>query len=60
MTARQTAVKAIHEDKLDVRNPSILAKLLENYANEGCKCNPDIYTATRKWICDNCGKIFKP
>jgi len=32
MTPRQFAVKAIHEDKLNVKNPSILAKLLTEYA----------------------------
>jgi len=33
ITARQFAVKAIHEDKLNVRNPSILAKLLKEYTD---------------------------
>ena len=32
MSARKFAVKAIHEDKLNVKNPSILAKLLTDYA----------------------------
>ena len=34
LSARQYAVKAIHEDQLNVKNPSILAKLLKDYANE--------------------------
>ena len=36
LTARQYSVKAIHEDKLNVRNPSILAKLLKDYASIKC------------------------
>jgi len=32
LTARQFAVKAIHEDNLNVRNPSILAKLLKDFS----------------------------
>ncbi|MGR3177785.1 MAG: hypothetical protein ACUZ8E_06985 [Candidatus Anammoxibacter sp.] len=32
-TPRQFAVKAICEDKLNLRNPSILAKLLKEYAS---------------------------
>lgn len=35
LIARQFAVKAIHEDKLNVKNPSILAKLLNEW---GKKC----------------------
>ena len=51
LTARQFAVKAIHEDKLNVRNPSILAKLLKEYASltvkhtkEGDAGSPDNYS----------------
>ena len=37
LSSRQFAVKAIHEDKLNVKNPSILSKLLESYANKRVK-----------------------
>ena len=37
LTARQYSVKAIHEDKLNLGNPSILAKLLKDYASIKCK-----------------------
>ena len=37
LTARQYSVKAIHEDNLNLRNPSILAKLLKDYASIKCK-----------------------
>ena len=37
LTARQYSVKAIHKDKLNLRNPSILAKLLKDYASIKCK-----------------------
>ena len=35
LTVRQFATKAIHEDNLNLRNPSILAKLLNEW---GKKC----------------------
>jgi len=33
LTARQLACKAIHEDKANVRNPSIMAKYMKQYTN---------------------------
>ncbi len=33
MQARQLAVKAIYEDKVDVSNPSIMAKYMNKYTN---------------------------
>ncbi len=37
LTVRQFATKAIHEDNLNLRNPSILAKLLNDYASIKCR-----------------------
>lgn len=42
LAARQYSVKAIHEDNLNVRNPSILAKLLKDYASIKCKEQKEI------------------
>ena len=42
LSPRQFAVKAIHEDNLNVKNPSILAKLLKNYAQSLLKEKQEI------------------
>ncbi len=37
LSARQVAVKAIHEDKAHVSNPSIMAKYMRQYAEGKCR-----------------------
>ena len=55
LTPRQFAVKAIHEDKLNLRNPSILAKLLNDYAStQSTKevTKENIISESKKWSTD--------
>ena len=48
LTARKFAVKAIHEDKLNLRNPSILAKLLKEYAQQSPATDEHIEKMAKK------------
>ncbi len=61
LSERQFAAKAIHEDRLNVKNPSVLAKLLKEFAEafakqEVKKACKEQHRSTRHQAAELCAK----